>query len=185
VTLLLLSALLALSGQQGRPTVVIDYDGRSPLPSGVVAPTARQERPSRPPILALPEGELKVFAANRRAMHFIAVDSVRRNGDQIQLRYYTVFHPSAPSGTRLIAHWITEARVDCGARTTQSLRLSAYDEAGDEVLWLPTDPAEPAQEGTLQGDLLQTVCRPDILSAHQSVDGWTEALPFARARLGG
>lgn len=185
MTPLLFSALLALWGQQASPPVIIEHDGRTPLPPGVAAPTVRVDRPSRPPVLALPEGELKAFTRNGRAMHFIATDSLQRDGSRVRVIYYTVNHPSFPSGDRLIAHWVTEASVDCDAGMTRSLRLSAYDEAGDEVLWLPAEPAERGVEGTLQGDLLRTACRPNIPPTHPSIRGWTEALPFARGRLGG
>ncbi len=184
MTLLLVSMLLALSGQQTRPPVVIDYDGRTPLPAGMAAPERRIE-PRRPAILPLPDGELKAFAENRRAVHFIATDSLQRDGDWVRLNYYTVFWPAAPSGDRLIAHWITEVRVDCVGRMTQSVRLSAYDEAGDEVLWLPADPVERIEPGSLAENVQTAACRPNIPPTHRSIVGWRDALAFGRERLGG
>ena len=185
MTLLLISMLLALTGQQSRPPVVVDYDGRTPLPVGVAAPERQMEPRGRPPILPLPDGELKAFSENRRAVHFIATDSLRRDGDRVRVNYYTVFWPAAPSGDRLIAHWITEVRVDCVGGTTQSIRLSAYDEAGDEVLWLPADPVERIEPGSLAENLQIAACRPNIPPTHRSVVGWRDALSFGRSRLGG
>ena len=155
MTTLLIAMLLALSGQQSRPPVIVDYDGRTPPPPGVVFPEARQERP---PLLPLPTGELKAFTENGRAVHFLDLANLSRDGDQVTVRYYTVFYPPAPSGQRLIAHWISETVVDCTGRTTRLLRLSAYDEAGDEVLWLPPEPAERIEPRSLQAHLRATVC---------------------------
>ncbi|HEY0927352.1 surface-adhesin E family protein [Brevundimonas sp.] len=182
MTPLLIAVLLSLSGQQTPPPVIIEYDGRTPPPPGVAVPEAR---PSRPALLPLPTGELKAFAENNRAVHFVDVESAQRDGDRVRVRYYTVFHPPAPSGDRLIAHWITEADIDCAARTLRSLRLSAYDEAGDEVLWLPPEPVERIAPGSLQAELHQAVCLSHVAAPHPRLTGWREALPFGRARLGG
>lgn len=182
MTPLLIAMLLALSGQQRPPPVVVDYDRRTPPPPGVAVPEARR---ARPPILPLPTGELKAFTENGRAVHFLDLESLSRDGDQVTVRYYTVFHPPAPSGQRLIAHWISETHVDCAGQTTRLLRLSAYDEAGDEVLWLPPESAERIEPRSLQANLHEAVCQSTWVAPHQRLTGWREALPFGRNRLGG
>lgn len=139
----------------------------------------------RPPRLPLPDGPLTAFSENDRSVHFIEPGSLRREGDRVELNVYTVFHPGAPSGDRVIVQWITEMRVDCGRRTVQSMRLSAYDEAGGEVLWLPTEPAERTEPGGLQDNLRQAVCETSRAAPHRPIAGWRDALQFGRARLAG
>ncbi len=138
----------------------------------------------RPPQLDLPDGALKAFSENDKSVHFIDEGSVRREGGRVGLNTYTVFHQGWPSGGRVIVHWTTEFRVDCARRTVQQLRLSAYDEAGGEVLWLPTEPDEHVEPGTLQDQVHQTVCETSQAIPHPQVTGWRAALAFGRARLG-
>lgn len=138
---------------------------------------------SRPPQLDLPTGALTGFSENQHAVHFIDEASVRREGDQVRLNIYTVNREGWPTLGRVIVHWATEFRVDCGRRSVQQLRLSAYDEAGGEVLWLPLEPAEPVVSATVQEQVHQTVCGTSIAVPHPPIVGWREAFAFGRARL--
>lgn len=139
---------------------------------------------SRPPQLHLPTGPLKAFSENDKSVHFFDQGSVWREGGRAGMQTYTVFHEGWPSGGRVIVHWTTEFRVDCPRRTVQQLRLSAYDEVGDEVLWLPPEAAEPVRSGTLQDQVHQTLCETSPTFPHRPLTGWREALAFGRAHLG-
>lgn len=159
--------------------------GGSPAPQ-VAPPTVSSGavfRPERPPILPLPTGELQAFSINRKAMHFVDTASLRREGERVFVNYYTVFHPGAPSGNRLIVHWVSEAQVDCGARMVRNTRLSAYDEAGDEVLWLYPEESAAIEPRTVQHDLYLQVCGSPVWALTPKVMGWREALPFGRERI--
>ena len=185
MTPFLIVALLALPGQQPPPAVAFGPGGveqSAPLP---IAPTPKRRPAGRPALLPLPEGPLRAFSENDKSVHFVDQNSVRRDGGRVHLNHYTVFHPGAPSGGRVIVQWITETRVDCAARTVQSVRLSAYDEAGDEVLWLPAEAPEPIQPRTLQADLHTELCGSPLAAPHAPVTGWRAALAFGRARLPG
>lgn len=185
MTPLMILVLLALAGQQQPPTAMLSPDGvvqSAPLP---IPPTLKRQPPDRPALLPLPEGPLRAFSENDKAVHFVDSESVQPTGDRVRLNFYTVFHPGAPSGGRLIVQWITETRLDCVARTIESVRLSAYDEAGDEVLWMPPEGPEPIEPRTVQADLHTEICGSPVSAPHAPVVGWRSALPFARARLQG
>jgi len=173
---LLSLVVLALAAQH--PPVIV------PAPQPIY-PTPKYRLTARPAPLPLSGGPLRAFAENDRAVHFVDQDSVRRTGDRARLNQYTVLHPGAPSEGRVIVQWMTEVHIDCAGRTVQSVRLSAYDEAGDEVLWLPADPAEPVRPRTVQADLHTEVCGSPVSAPHAPITGWREALTFGRARLGG
>jgi hypothetical protein len=176
MTSFLFLAVLALTAQ--------DPPAIAPAPPPIY-PTPKYRPMARPAPLPLSGGALRAFAENDTAVHFVDQDSVRRDGDRARLHQYTVLDPGAPSGDRVIVQWMTEVQVDCAGRTVQSVRLSAYDEAGDEVLWLPAEPAEPIRPLTVQADLHTEICGRPLSARHPPLGGWREALAFARARLGG
>lgn len=176
MTPLLSLVLLTLAAQH--PPVIVP----APQP---VHPTVKYWPAARPAPLPLSVGGLRAFAENDKAVHFVDQDSVRRDGDRVSLHQYTVLHPGAPSGDSVIVQWMTEVRIDCAGRTVQSVRLSAYDEAGGEVLWLPAEAAEPVRPRTVQADLHTEICGRPVSMRHPPLRGWREALAFARARLGG
>lgn len=137
----------------------------------------------RPALVPLPDGGLQVFTEADTALHFLVLDSVRRDGDRVTALQYTAIDPGSPSGNRIISHWVSEVQVNCTPRTGAMKRLSAYDEAGSEVLWLPTDPVGPLTPNSSLGHIAVVLCDSPQVDSSLQQQGWREALAFARERL--
>lgn len=152
-------------------------------PAQTWAPVLSTRWANRPARLPLPEGKLQPFSEADIAAHFLDLDSVQHDDGMVRLTYYTVVYPPTPSGDREISHWVTEAQVDCPGHRQQMLRLSAYDAAGDEVLWLPVDDPEAIRPGTLQANLHRAVCTVVLMDISLVATGWREALAAGRRRI--
>ena len=138
---------------------------------------------NRPAIVPLPDGPLQVYTEAETALHFLALDTVRRDGDRVTALQYTAIDPGAPSGNRIISHWVSEVQVNCTPRTGAMMRLSAYDEAGSEVLWLPADPVRRIPPTDSLGYMALVLCDSPPVDSSMERRGWREALAFARERL--
>lgn len=107
----------------------------------------------------LPEGRLLLVAGNNGGAVLIGQDTMVWEGRSAVVLVYRILRPHMDLGNgKLIAEETEVQRFNCDAQTYQSLGASAYDPAGEEVVWTPEEPVKPVKERTMTSRVASVVC---------------------------
>jgi hypothetical protein len=134
-TLLVTAGLLAGAAQANASTF--------PALTGELAP---------PPAIAslhLPDGRLQPVAIGKTSSLFVAVDQVKKTGEQtLEAVLYQVFEPGLEARGLRAVQIVSRQRVDCQHWTHEDLGAQAFTDKGELALWTSPDPAETIKDSS-------------------------------------